>query len=139
MAAEQKSSQKATTAREKRKKNKKIILTKAVAHVHSSFNNTIVAISNEKGEVITWSSGGALGYKGSKKSTPYVAQMVADACLKSVKDYGVKEMDILVSGVGPGRDAAVRGLQQNTEITSNVRDITNPPYNGCRKPRKPRK
>lgn len=120
-----------------RKKVKKNIA-KGVAHIHSTFNNTIVTISDEQGNVITWSSAGALGYKGSKKSTPYVAQMIAEAAGKGAMENGVKTIAVEVKGPGPGRDAAVRSLQGiGLEIIS-IRDTTPIPHNGVRPRKRPR-
>ncbi|WP_342252540.1 30S ribosomal protein S11 [Spiroplasma endosymbiont of Amphibalanus improvisus] len=121
----------------KKKKIKKNI-PKGVAHIHSTFNNTIVTISDEAGNVISWASAGSLGFKGSKKSTPYAAQLVSDAVGKNSVDHGVTQVRVEVKGPGPGRDAAVRSLQAaGLEITS-IKDVTPIPHNGARPPKKPR-
>ena len=124
-----------TTARKKRvKKN----IASGVAHVHSTFNNTIVTITDEDGNVISWSSAGALGYKGSRKSTPYAAQLVSEAAGKTAMDHGMKKVEVNVKGPGPGREAAIRALATaGLEITS-INDVTPVPHNGCRPPKKPR-
>ena len=127
--------QKAKVTRKKRvKKN----IASGVAHVHSTFNNTIVAITDEGGNVISWSSAGALGYKGSRKSTPYAAQLVSEAAAKTAMDHGMKKVEVEVKGPGPGREAAIRALATGgLEITS-INDVTPVPHNGCRPPKKPR-
>ena len=124
-----------TTARKKRvRKN----IAKGTAHIHSTFNNTIVTITDEKGNAVAWSSAGALGFKGSRKSTPYAAQMAAEAAGKAAVDHGMKTVEVNVKGPGPGREAAVRSLQTaGLEITV-INDVTPIPHNGCRPPNRPR-
>ena len=124
-----------TTTRKKRvKKN----IASGVAHIHSTFNNTIVSIADEAGNIVSWSAAGVLGYKGSRKSTPYAAQMVAEAAAKSAMDHGMKKVDVEVKGPGPGREAAIRALSTaGLEITG-INDVTPVPHNGCRPPKKPR-
>ena len=108
------------------------------AHIQSTFNNTIVTITDEAGNVISWSSAGALGYKGSRKSTPYAAQLVSEAAGKTAMDHGMKKLEVNVKGPGPGREAAVRALATiGLEITA-INDVTPIPHNGCRPPKKPR-
>ncbi len=120
------------------KKRIKKNIPKGIAHIHSTFNNTIVTISDEKGNVLAWSSAGALGFKGSKKSTPYAAQMIAEAAVKGAMEHGVKTVSVEVKGPGPGRDAAVRSLQAaGLEITA-IKDTTPIPHNGVRPPKRPR-
>ncbi|WP_374696340.1 30S ribosomal protein S11 [Spiroplasma endosymbiont of Polydrusus formosus] len=120
-----------------KKKVKKNVL-KGIAHIHSTFNNTIVTLSDEAGNVISWSSAGAMGFKGSKKSTPYAAQMVAEAAGKASQEHGMSIVQVEVKGPGPGRDAAVRSIQAiGLEITS-IKDVTPIPHNGARPPKKPR-
>ncbi len=125
-----------TTVTRKRKQRKNIA--KGVAHIHSTFNNTIVTISDEKGNVIAWSSAGALGFKGSKKSTPYAAQMASEAAAKAAVDHGMKIVEVSVKGPGPGREAAVRSLQTAGLDISVINDVTPIPHNGCRPPKRPR-
>ena len=126
------------SAKVTRKKRVKKNVVSGVAHVHSTFNNTIVSICDEAGNVIAWSSAGALGYKGSRKSTPYAAQLVAEAAGKTAMDHGMKKVDVSVKGPGPGREAAVRALSTaGLEIVS-ISDVTPIPHNGCRPPKKPR-
>ncbi|MBQ1478083.1 MAG: 30S ribosomal protein S11 [Erysipelotrichaceae bacterium] len=121
-----------------RKKRVKKNIATGVAHIHSTFNNTIVTIADEAGNVISWSSAGALGYKGSRKSTPYAAQLVSEAAGKTAMDHGMKKVAVNVKGPGPGREAAVRALATaGLEITE-INDVTPIPHNGCRPPKKPR-
>lgn len=121
-----------------RKKKVKRNVARGVAHIHSTFNNTIVTIADQQGNVISWSSAGALGYKGSRKSTPYVAQLCAEAAGKAALQQGVKSVEVNVKGPGPGREAAVRSLQvAGLEITA-INDVTPIPHNGCRPPKRPR-
>ena len=121
-----------------RKKRTKKNVASGVAHIHSTFNNTIVTITDEAGCVVAWSSAGVLGYKGSRKSTPYAAQLVAEAAAKSAMDHGMKKIEAEVKGPGPGREAAIRALATaGLEITA-INDVTPVPHNGCRPPKKPR-
>lgn len=109
-----------------------------VAHIHSTFNNTIVTITDPNGNAVSWSSAGALGFKGSKKSTPFAAGMASEAAGKAALDLGVQKVDVEVKGPGPGRESAIRSLQvAGLEIIS-IRDVTPIPHNGCRPPKKPR-
>jgi small subunit ribosomal protein S11 len=120
----------------KRKVRKNIPL--GVAHIHTTFNNTIVTITDVDGNAIAWSSAGALGFKGSRKSTPYAAQMSAEAVAKAAMDNGMIKVEVSVKGPGPGREAAIRSLQAaGLEITA-IRDVTPVPHNGCRPPKRPR-
>ena len=120
----------------KRKVRKNIA--RGVAHIHSTFNNTIVTICDENGNAIAWSSAGALGYKGSRKSTPFAAQQAAEAAAKAAVDHGMKTVDVNVKGPGPGREAAVRSLQVAGLEISSINDVTPIPHNGCRPPKRPR-
>ena len=118
-----------TTARKKRvKKN----IASGVAHVHSTFNNTIVTITDEAGNVISWSSAGALGYKGSRKSTPYAAQIAAEEAGKKAQENGMKTLEVEVKGPGSGRESAIRALQVIGFTITSIRDVTPIPHNGCR-------
>lgn len=122
--------------RGKRKVKKNIA--SGIAHIHSTFNNTIVTISDEHGNVISWSSAGALGIKGSRKSTPYAAQMVGEAAAKAAMDHGMLKVEVNVKGPGPGREAAVRSLQVAGLEINAIKDVTPIPHNGCRPPKRPR-
>ena len=131
-----KATKKASTTRKKKIKRS---YTKGIAHIHSTFNNTIVTITDEAGNgVIAWSSAGALGFKGAKKSTPFAAQMAAEACAKVALDQGVKTVDVNVKGPGPGRESAVRSLQAAGLSIVMITDTTPIPHNGCRPPKRPR-
>ncbi|MDD4065934.1 MAG: 30S ribosomal protein S11 [Bacilli bacterium] len=121
-----------------KKKNKKVVV-KGIAHIHSSFNNTIITITDEQGNVIAWSSTGALGYKGSKKSTPFAAQMASEAAAKAALEFGMKSVDVDVKGPGPGRESAVRALQATGLNVVSITDVTPVPHNGCRPPKRPRR
>ncbi|MDD3381903.1 MAG: 30S ribosomal protein S11 [Bacilli bacterium] len=122
--------------RTKRKVKKNIPV--GIAHIHSTFNNTIVTITDVDGNAITWSSAGSLGFKGSKKSTPFAAQMASEACAKAAMDSGMMKIEVTVKGPGPGREAAIRSLQiAGLEITS-IKDVTPIPHNGCRPSKRPR-
>ncbi len=121
-----------------RKKKIKRAFTKGVAHIHSTFNNTIVTISDESGNVIAWSSAGAMGYKGAKKSTPFAAQQAAEACAKVAVDQGLTTVDVDVKGPGPGRESALRSLQAAGLQIQTITDTTPIPHNGCRPPKRPR-
>ena len=120
-----------------RKKKVKRAFTKGVAHIHSTFNNTIVTISDEAGNVIAWSSC-AMGYKGAKKSTPFAAQQAAEACAKVAVDQGLTAVDVDVKGPGPGRESALRSLQAAGLQIQTITDTTPIPHNGCRPPKRPR-
>ena len=123
-------------ATRKRKIRKNIA--RGVAHIHSTFNNTIVTITDEQGNVIAWSSAGALGYKGSRKSTPYAASQASEAAAKAAMDHGMRTVEVLVKGVGPGRESAVRSLQVAGMNITVINDVTPSPHNGCRPPKRPR-
>ena len=120
------------------KKRAKKNIAKGVAHVHSTFNNTIVTITDEHGNVLTWSSAGALGFKGSRKSTPFAAQMASEAAAKSAQEHGLKTVEVTVKGPGSGRESAIRALAAaGLEVTA-IRDVTPVPHNGCRPPKRRR-
>jgi small subunit ribosomal protein S11 len=108
------------------------------AHIQSTFNNTIITITELNGDVIAWSSAGTAGFKGSRKSTPYAAQMAAQQAARQAMDMGVRELDIFVKGPGPGREAAVRALQAAGIAVRSISDVTRVPHNGCRPPKKRR-
>ena len=126
---------KSTTAR--KKKNKRSFV-KGVAHIHSTFNNTIVTITDPQGNVISWSSAGALGYKGAKKGTPFAAQVAAEAAGKTAYDQGLRQLDVEVKGPGAGRESAVRALATLGFQVLSIEDNTPIPHNGCRPPKRPR-
>ena len=119
-----------------RKKRRSVA--KGVAHIKATFNNTIVSITDEGGNVISWSSAGALGYKGSKKSTPFVAQLVATKAAETARLSGLATVDVEVKGPGAGRESAVRALEAAGLSISTITDVTPVPHNGCRPPKRPR-
>ncbi|MGI6644573.1 MAG: 30S ribosomal protein S11 [Bacilli bacterium] len=121
-----------------RKRKIKRSYTKGVAHIHSTFNNTIVTITNEGGDAISWSSAGALGFKGSKKSTPWAAQLAGEAAAKVALDQGLLSVDVNVKGPGPGRESAIRALAAAGLKITSIKDTTPIPHNGCRPPKRPR-
>ena len=121
-------------AKRKVKKN----VPKAIAHVHATFNNTIVTFTDLEGNALSWSSAGAIGYKGSKKSTPFAAQLAAKAAAESAKDHGVAEASVQVKGAGQGREAAVRSIQAAGIMVTKISDVSAIPHNGCRPPKKKR-
>jgi small subunit ribosomal protein S11 len=129
---------KGTSAAEKKKKLARQII-RGVVHIHASFNNTIVSVSDENGNVLSWCSAGAKGYKGSKKSTPFVASIVSEAAIRSALDYGIKEVEVNVKGAGPGRESAIRAVEVAGIRVTAIADVTPIPHNGCRPPKKPRK
>ena len=120
-----------------RKKKIKRAYTKGVAHIHASFNNTIVTITDEQGNAIAWSSAGVLGCKGAKKSTPFAAQSAAEAAGKAAVEQGIKSVDVDVKGPGAGRESAIRALGQAGLTITSIVDTTPIPHNGCRPPKHP--
>lgn len=122
----------------KKKKKVKRAVAKGAVHIKATFNNTIISISEENGNVIAASSSGACGFKGSRKSTPYAAQIAMEAALEKAKPYGISEVDVYVKGVGSGRDMAVRALQAVGIYVKSIKDVTPLPHNGCRA-KKPRR
>lgn len=125
---------KATTRKRKIRRS----YTKGIAHIHSTFNNTIVTITDEAGNAISWSSAGALGFKGSKKSTPWAAQLAGEAAAKVAVDQGLKTVDVNVKGPGQGRESAIRALAMAGLTVTSIQDTTPIPHNGCRPPKRPR-
>ncbi len=108
------------------------------AYVHATFNNTIITVTDQQGNAIAWSSAGTVGFKGSRKSTPYAAQLAAQQVVKNAQDHGVREVDVFVKGPGPGREAAIRSLQGAGLKVRSITDVTPIPHNGCRPPKKRR-
>ena len=126
----------ANVRKDTRKKRRSV--SKGVAHIQATFNNTIVTITDEAGNAVAWSSAGALGYKGSKKSTPFVAQLVATKAAETAKLSGVATVDVEVKGPGAGRESAVRALEAAGLSIQSITDVTPVPHNGCRPPKRPR-
>ena len=122
------------TRRRKERKNVEV----GVAHIQSSFNNTLVTITDKAGNAISWSSAGAQGFKGSRKSTPYAAQMTADVAAKEAMEHGMRQVECLVKGPGSGREAAIRALQAAGLEVTMIKDVTPIPHNGCRPPKRRR-
>ncbi len=125
---------------QKKVKKKRVRLTfnEGIANIHASFNNTIVSIADKTGNVITWSSGGKIGYKGSKKSTPFAAQLAAEEVAKTALEMGISKVQVVVKGPGSGRESAIRSLDANGLQVTMIKDTTSIPHNGCR-PRKTRR
>ncbi len=120
------------------KKSARKNIESGVAHIKSTFNNTIVTITDPHGNVVSWSSAGALGFKGSRKSTPFAAQMSAEAAAKAAMEHGMKGVDVVVKGPGAGREAAIRSLQAAGLEVRMIKDVTPIPHNGCRPPKRRR-
>jgi small subunit ribosomal protein S11 len=121
-----------------RRRREKKHIEKGAAHIRSSFNNTIVTITDVQGNALSWSSSGSLNFRGSRKSTPFAAQMAAETAAKAAMEHGLKSVDVYVKGPGPGREAAIRALQTaGLEITL-IKDVTPIPHNGCRPPKRRR-
>ena len=127
---------KAATARPRRKERKNI--TSGAAHVNASFNNTMITITDAQGNSIAWASSGSSGFKGSRKSTPYAAQMAADSAAKKAMEHGVKTLEVEVKGPGSGRESALRALQAAGFTITSIKDVTPIPHNGCRPPKRRR-
>ncbi len=122
----------------KTKKKEKKNIVAGLAHVNSTFNNTIITITDAQGNVVSWSTAGAMGFKGSRKSTPYAAQIAAEDAARKAQEHGMKELDVLVKGPGSGRESALRGLQSVGFIIKSIKDVTPVPHNGCRPPKRRR-
>lgn len=122
--------------RGKRKEKKNVSY--GVAHIYSTFNNTIITITDKGGNVLAWASGGNVGFKGTRKSTPYAAQLAAQQAAKQAQGHGVQQVDVLVKGPGPGRESAIRSLQTIGLQVNTIRDVTPVPHNGCRPPKRRR-
>ena len=121
----------------KRKKAKRVV-TDGVAHIYASFNNTIVTITDRQGNTLSWATAGGSGFRGSRKSTPFAAQVAAERAGEAAKEYGLKTLDVLVKGPGPGRESAVRALNAVGYKITNITDVTPLPHNGCRPPKRRR-
>ena len=121
----------------KKRRDKKSV-DRGQAHIQSTFNNTIVTITDMKGNAVSWSSAGQLNFKGSKKSTPYAAQMAADNAAQAAREFGMKTVEVYVKGPGSGREAAIRALQSAGLEVTMIKDVTPVPHNGCRPPKRRR-
>src|SRR5215469_7073749 len=122
----------------KTKKKIKRVVTDAVAHVQASFNNTIVTITDRQGNALSWATAGGAGFRGSRKSTPFAAQVAAEKAGRAAQEYGVKSLEVRIKGPGPGRESAVRSLNALGYKVTNIVDVTPIPHNGCRPPKKRR-
>ena len=123
-----------TRGRKKVKKN----ISDGIAHVHASFNNTIITITDRQGNALAWSTSGAQGFKGSRKSTPFAAQVAAEVAGKAAQECGIKTVDVLIKGPGPGRESSVRALNALGIKVTSISDVTPVPHNGCRPPKRRR-
>ena len=128
----------AAQAAAKRPKKARRQVTDAVAHVHASFNNTVVTITDRQGNTLSWATSGGCGFRGSRKSTPFAAQVAAEKAGVAAQEYGVKSVEVRVMGPGPGRESAVRALNACGLKITNIADVTPIPHNGCRPPKKRR-
>ena len=120
-----------------RKKAKRTVVD-GVAHIHASFNNTIITITDRQGNTLSWATSGGSGFRGSRKSTPFAAQVAAERAGIAAQEYGLKNLDVMVKGPGPGRESAVRSLNNTGFKITNITDVTPIPHNGCRPPKKRR-
>ena len=126
------------TQKKKSSRKEKKHINVGSAHIQATFNNTIVTITDQVGNVVAWSSSGSLGFKGSRKGTPYAAQMAAEAAAKKAMDFGMKQLDVFVKGPGAGRESAIRALQAAGLDINLIKDVTPVPHNGCRPPKRRR-
>ena len=122
----------------KAKRKVKKVVVDGIAHVHASFNNTIITLSDRQGNVLSWATSGGSGFRGSRKSTPFAAQVAADAAGKTALDFGLKNLEVRIKGPGPGRESSVRALNALGYKITNIVDVTPIPHNGCRPPKKRR-
>ena len=134
MAAKGSNKKGATT---RRRRDRRIVVS-GQAHIQSTFNNTIVTITDPQGNAVSWASAGEMGFRGSRKSTPFAAQTASETAAKIAKDYGMKEVEVFVKGPGQGREAAIRALQTTGLNVISIKDVTPIPHNGCRPPKKRR-
>ncbi len=126
------------TKKTTRKRRERKVIEKGAVHIRSSFNNTMVTVTDQQGNALSWASSGGLGFRGSRKSTPFAAQSAAETAAKSAMEYGLKSVDVYVKGPGSGREAAIRALQAvGLEVTM-IKDVTPVPHNGCRPPKRRR-
>ena len=125
------------TAAARRKRAKRVV-SEGVVHIHSTFNNTIISISDAQGAVIAWASAGSVGFKGSRKGTPFAAQVAAEAAARKAAEFGMRQVQVFVKGPGAGRESALRSLQAAGFTVSIIKDVTPIPHNGCRPPKRRR-
>ena len=127
----------ATTATKTRKREKKTVVD-GIAHIHASFNNTIITITDRQGNTLSWATSGGSGFRGSRKSTPFAAQIASQKAGEVAREFGMQNLEILIKGPGPGRESAVRALNSIGFKITNISDVTPIPHNGCRPPKKRR-
>lgn len=127
---------KASSSRSKKKVKKSVV--DGIAHVHASFNNTIITITDRQGNVLTWATAGGSGFRGSRKSTPFAAQVAAQKAGEDAQEFGMKTLEVFIKGPGPGRESAVRALNAVGLKITNITDVTPIPHNGCRPPKRRR-
>ena len=132
----QQPSQKAAAARTRKKVKKNV--SEGIAHIHASFNNTIITITDRQGNALSWATSGGAGFKGSRKSTPFAAQVAAESAGRAAMECGVKNLEVRIKGPGPGRESAVRALNARGLKISSISDVTPVPHNGCRPPKRRR-
>ena len=138
MATTNKSQSSAAAAASRLRKKTKKNVTDGIAHVHASFNNTIITITDRQGNALSWATSGGAGFKGSRKSTPFAAQVASEAAGRAAQECGIKSLDVLIKGPGPGRESSVRALNALGIKILSINDITPVPHNGCRPPKKRR-
>ena len=126
------------TSQKSTKKRKVIVESAGEAHINASFNNVIISLTNNRGQVISWSSAGKMGFRGSKKNTPYAAQMAAEDCAKTAMELGLKKVKVYVKGPGSGRESAIRTIHNSGIEVTEIVDVTPTPHNGCRPPKRRR-
>lgn len=132
MAQETKSTRRSSSRKTKR------TLSSAQVHIFATFNNTIITVTDQQGNTVSWTSAGTIGFKGSRKSTPFAARLAAEAAMKKAQAMGIKEVDLFIKGPGPGREAAIRAIQAQGMKVRSIADVTPVPHNGCRPPKKRR-
>jgi len=137
MATKSQSAAQAAAASRLRKKARKNV-SDGIAHVHASFNNTIITITDRQGNALSWASSGGAGFKGSRKSTPFAAQVAAETAGRAAQECGIKNLEVMVKGPGPGRESTIRALNAAGFRITNITDVTPIPHNGCRPPKKRR-
>jgi small subunit ribosomal protein S11 len=128
----------APSSRRSGSRKAKRTLSHGQAHIHATFNNTIVTITDPQGNVVIWASAGSVGFKGSRKSTPYAAGLAARQAIRDARELGLQELDLMINGPGPGREAAIRAIQASEVRVRSISDVTPIPHNGCRPPKKRR-
>jgi len=126
------------TGKKERRKKEKRLVPHGVAHIQASFNNTLISIADPEGNVISWSSAGKIGFKGSRKGTPFAAQVAAQNAAQTARDLGMRTIDVEITGPGGGRESAVRALAASGMVVKSIRDVTPIPHNGCRPPKRRR-